>query len=260
GEVHWFFGQFAEAEANFLEAQKRDPQFLGGLEFAKAALARFMAGDTKAADQIFSRYLETRRALKDPLADLRNAHWLYLTGRKKEALEAGKTVAAASTETGALMQSYLAVWQLQQGDAAAAETARLALSRARTPATASQAGLAALLAQPRSSAEEWNSRIGKAIGPATPPALKRLVLAYALLLGKHYRQARQVLEPLHAETPPSGAEEIRMLLAKAKWETGDQAGARDLLRRYPLPPQPGESVYASLWFPEFLQWRKALGL
>lgn len=260
GEVHWFFGQFREAEASFLEAQKRDPQFLGGLEFAKAAFARFLAGDSKGADQIFARYLESRRALNDPLVELRSAHWLYLTARKDQARQAAKDLAAKNSEVAVLAQSFLALWQLQEGDAAAAETAKQAMSRARSPTTATQAGLLMLLSQPRASAEEWNSRLNRALGPGTPPALRRLILAYALMLGKHYKEARTLLEAMYNETPPAAADEIRMLLAKAKIETGDAAGAKTLLSRYALPPQPGENVYASLWFPEFRQWRKAAGL
>ncbi|MFN7938662.1 MAG: hypothetical protein U0R19_35360 [Bryobacteraceae bacterium] len=260
GEVNWFFGRFREAEASFLEAQKRDPQFLGGLEFSKAALARFLTGDTNAADQIFARYLESRRALNDPLVDLRSAHWLFLTDRKDKAKQAARDLAAKPSEVAVLAQSFLALWQLQEGDPAAAESAKQAMSRARTPATATQAGLLMLLTQPRASAEEWNSRVNRALGPQTPPALRRLILAYALMLGKHYKEARTLLETMHAETPPAAGDEIRMMLAKAKLETGDAPGAKNLLTRYALPPQPGESVYASLWFPEFRQWRKAAGL
>ncbi len=260
GEVHWSFGQFAEAEANFMEAQRRDPQFLGGLEFAKAALARFLAGDTNGADQIFARYIESRRALHDPLVDLRAAHWLYLTDRKPQARQALRTLMAQPSEVAALANSFLALWQLQEGDPAAPETARQAVAKAKTPASMTQAGLVLLLTQPRASAEEWRSRLNRSMSPATPPALKRLVLAYALILDAHYKEARTVLEAMFAETPAANGDEIRMLLARAKMETGDKAGAKALLARYPLPPQPGENVYATLWFPDFLKWRKEVGL
>lgn len=260
GEIYWAFGQFREAETNFLEAQKIDPLFLGGLEFAKAAMARFLSGDEKGADQMFGRYMESRRSLKDPLADLRAAHWLYLTGRKQPAKEAIGKLAATTTEAGVLAQAFLALWQLQEGDAAAAGTAQQAMGRARTPAAATQAGLVMLLAQPRASAEEWNSRIQRAVGPGAPPALRRLVLVYALTLGKHFKEARTLLEAMYNETPPSGSDEIRMLLALARLETGDKAGAKVLLERYALPPNPGDTLYASLWFPQFQAWRKAVGL
>ncbi|MBL8222036.1 MAG: hypothetical protein JNL62_22555, partial [Bryobacterales bacterium] len=50
------------------------------------------------------------------------------------------------------------------------------------------------------------------------------------------------------------------LLAQARLETGDKAGAKALLERYALPPNPGDTLYASLWFPQFRAWRKAVGL
>lgn len=223
-------------------------------------MARFLGGDNKGADELFARYLESRRALNDPLVDLRSAHWLYLTGRKDQAKQSAGNLAAKTSEVAVLAQSFLALWQLQEGDTAAAETAKQAMGRARTPATATQSGLLMLLTQPRASAEEWNARVNRALGPATPPALRRLILAYALMFGKHYKEARTVLEAMYAETPPAASDEIRMMLAKAKLETGDTAGAKALLARYALPPQPGENVYSSLWFPEFRQWRKAVGL
>jgi hypothetical protein len=51
-----------------------------------------------------------------------------------------------------------------------------------------------------------------------------------------------------------------MLLGYAKLQQGDKAGAAQLLARYPVPPQPGEGITATFWFPAFREWRKSASL
>ncbi len=81
GEVHYYLGEFRDAEQYFLQAYDRDPAFLGGSELYKAARARLMTGDVGGADQIFRRYADARKAAKDPLLPYRESQWLSLTGR-----------------------------------------------------------------------------------------------------------------------------------------------------------------------------------
>ncbi|MBI3682746.1 MAG: hypothetical protein HY235_20415, partial [Acidobacteria bacterium] len=113
GEILLMAGRFAEAEKYFLEAQRRDPQFLGGLEFSKAAFARFLSGDAAAADLIFGRYLESRRAAQDPLADLRHAHWLYLTGRREQAMERMTEAAGRQGDAASRANAFLGLWLVE---------------------------------------------------------------------------------------------------------------------------------------------------
>lgn len=261
GELRWYFGHFAEAEANFLEAQRKSPQFLGGFEFAKAALSRYLANDLSGADQLFLRYTESRRALRDPLVELREAHWLYMTGRKDKGMEMALKLAQEQSPASGMAESFAAFWKLQEGkQAEALESAKRAVPKSMGPQAVTQAIVVVLLAQPAASADEWRARLQKAMNPQTPPQLRSLVLAYALLLGKNYAEAGKVLEELYRLLPAGGNEEARMLLGLTKLRTGDKAGAAELLRRYPLPFTPGESMFASLYFPEFLQWRKEAGL
>jgi hypothetical protein len=123
-----------------------------------------------------------------------------------------------------------------------------------------QGAIVAFLAQPAASPEEWTARAERTLNPRTHPSLKRLMIAYALILGKHFNAAAQLLEPLYKNTSPAGGDELRMLLGYAKLQSGDKAGAAALLQRFPLPPQPGESILASVWFPAFRDWRKSAGL
>ena len=66
GEINWLAGRFSEAEKNFLEAQQKQPQFLEGLEFSKAAFARFLAGDMAGADELFTKFGRASGTFKDP--------------------------------------------------------------------------------------------------------------------------------------------------------------------------------------------------
>jgi Flp pilus assembly protein TadD len=261
GEVEWYAGNFAAAESAFLEAQQKQPLFLGGLEFSKAAFARFLAGDLTGADQTYHRYLETRRALKDPLTDLREVHWWFLTARRGKALERVASLAQAEGDAGSRAGLFQALFLLEEGKSAEAlAAAGNAAKKAADPSGRTTADLMVLLAQPPASANEWLSRVDRALPPTVPSTVRRQVLIYALILGKHYAPAVKLLESAYGETPPPAAEENRMLLGKALLATGNRQRAAEMLTNYPLPPQPGETLFATLYFPGFLEWRKAVGL
>lgn len=252
GELHWMAGRFKEAEENFLEAQQRDPQFLGGQEFAKAAFARVMAGDVPGADGIFHRYLESRQALKDPLAELRKAHWLLLTGRKKEGVALLDRLAAEPAELGARSGVLLAVELLLSGNRARAkELAVRANQQGQAPGTKNAALMLALLA----SAGDANE-VSRTLPQETPQSFRDLTLAYGLVFGGNWKAAIPVLAQLEQQMVPAQGDEVRALLAGAKAQTGDKTGAKALLRRWPLPPGPGETVFAQLWFPRLREWHQ----
>lgn len=260
GEIYWFFGRFAQAEQNFLMAQQKSPQFLGGLEFAKAAQARLMAGDAKGADEMFGRYLETRKALKDPITDVREAHWWYLTGKRQMAFDRMSTLAAMPGEVGAIAGTFQALWLTLEGQTPKTpQVLQQAASKTRNPAILSQLGMVAILNQPGGGVAEITALIDRAMSPQTPPALKKMVLSYALLHARHPAEAAQLLTSLWQETSPN-TDEVRMLLARAKMESGAKKEAAELLQRFPLPPAVGESPFSALWFPQFREWRKAAGV
>ncbi len=103
GDVHFHLGAFREAEKYYLEAHDRDRAFLGGATLYKAARARLMTGDIAGANGIFQGIQAA-----GPLADCRKAQWLYLTGRKAEAVAEMRRVTAPELQP--LAAAQLAVW------------------------------------------------------------------------------------------------------------------------------------------------------
>lgn len=256
GEIGWMAGRFTESAQAFLTAQEKDPLFLGGQEFAKAAFARLLAGDAAGADQVFSRYIESRRAAADPIVDLRQAHWLYLSGRPREAIELASKIAASGGEPGARAAAFLAVWLAQQDRKDDAQkAAQQARSIARSPGSVNMAGIAALLASPAASPAEWQKRTAAAFSPQAPASVTAGAMAYSLFLDRHYREAASVFERLLETVNPATADEVRALLAGSAVLGGDASRAAALLARWPLPPTPGESLFATLWFPHVIDWR-----
>ena len=109
GEVYFYHGRFAEAEQNFLKAFQMDSALLGGGEMYRAALSRYLAGDLAKADQHFKQYLQFLQKHNDPSLALREAVWLYTTGRVAEA----RAKAAGVGSAAAKMQVML--WDLADG-------------------------------------------------------------------------------------------------------------------------------------------------
>jgi tetratricopeptide (TPR) repeat protein len=114
GEIYFIDGRFREAEEQFLRAFEMDKSRLGGAEAYRAGIAAFVAGDRTRADADFAKYLALRKENKDELAALREAIWLYTTGR---ADEARKRVVLMNSPTA---KSQLAVWDVVEGKSTAA--------------------------------------------------------------------------------------------------------------------------------------------
>jgi tetratricopeptide (TPR) repeat protein len=114
GEVYFLNGKFAEAEQAFLSAYKSSAQFLGGLDLAKAAYAKWLGGDHDGADQIMKEFLIARVKQHDALTTWREAVWLYSTGRDAQAqasLARSLGDDELSKETRDLTEKQLAVWK-----------------------------------------------------------------------------------------------------------------------------------------------------
>jgi len=257
GDVHYYLGRFAEAERHYLEAWRKDPSFLGGGEPYKVAWARLMPGKRAAADELFAKYIEVRKASGDPLVELRRAEWEYLTGRRKEAatrLE-GLTKGAPSARAWAQM----AVWSLDAGDRVRArEYAARAAAAARDPAAGLMARVCQYLAGPEAGAPEWAVRAERTFPEPALGSVKRSALAYALLWAGQFGAALPALKELYAQTPASSAEPVNVLLAWALVETGRASEVGDLLDTYPAP-QPGvELPFQCLSFPRVFRLRGAV--
>jgi hypothetical protein len=83
--------------------------WLGGGDLYRAALCRFLLGDRVKADELAGRYLDFRKKHNDPLVAVREAIWLYTTGRGEDANRklAGIDSPAAKTQ--------LAIWEIADG-------------------------------------------------------------------------------------------------------------------------------------------------
>jgi hypothetical protein len=111
GEAYLVNGKFDQAERAFLDANQKNPAFLGGATLWKAAQARWLAGDLAQADKIAERYWQDRAKAHDALLLWRRANWLYETGRREQAED---LLMRAPPEAGPVAQRQLQVWNNPQ--------------------------------------------------------------------------------------------------------------------------------------------------
>jgi tetratricopeptide (TPR) repeat protein len=225
GDVSVLAGRLKEAEAFYLDAHKKNPAFLNGMELFKAAMARLMTGDAAGADAI--------------LADKSNtADWLWFTGRRKEAYA---KLAAEIPPPGSPKSAQLAIWALLLNDRAAA--ARFA---AQTPAGSP----IRFLTQPPAPAASWIAQAAQ-----LPDPVRDSALAYALLLDRHFEEAIPVLRRLEARAGNAGDRGPAIELAWALIETGKFEEAAPLLRMDPVPGVDNATAFIGLYFPRLFQLR-----
>lgn len=242
GEVSFFFGDFLNAETQFLAAQQKNPG-LGAAELIKAAQARLMTGDLPGADAAFRRYQDFRRQSSTALGDFQFSQWMFLTGRRKDAMSSLEKLIptlAADASAGALCQ--LSIWKLQTGDPMAAlDEAEQAISKAVSPATRSLSSLCRFIA----------THPGASSG-------SKLADALALLFQRDFGRAAPMLEAVYHDASPTSDGQIRTLLAWADVEAGNWKHAEPLLRLYPIPLASGDAIFTSLIFPRIFYLKGAL--
>jgi len=257
GDVNLVVGRLREAEGFYLAAAKKNPDFYGGVDFLKAAMARLMSGDTAGADDAARQYFAARTAAHDPLVEFRQVEWQWISGRRKAAYpQMEKLAANPQREVAAQATAVMALWGLMLGNReAAAALAEKSVAMA-TPASAETASVARFLAHPAASPAEWAARAGRLAPNPAQATIRNTVLAYALLLAKQYQAAAPVLEQLYGEGRSAG-EGVPVLLAWAYLETGRAAEAAALLRFNPIPPAAGLEPFMSFYFPRFFYLRGA---
>ncbi len=245
GDVQYSFGHFAEAAKLYEESDAKDRAFLGGGSLYKAAWARLMQGDRKTADATFARFIEARQAAQDPIVPYRRAQWEYLTGRRKEALARLEQIAQSpQSPLASLACAQLAIWSLEAGDRAGA----LRYAQ-RSPAPGGLTAIAAFLAQPPASAQEWKARGERLLPQPGQAGLRRLAVAYALLLSKDFGAAVAPLGEAYAASVPSSPDWPAVLLAWALIESGKFDRIPELLGPNPVPVATGDRPFISLEFP-----------
>lgn len=260
GDVHLLLGGLREAETFYLAAAKKDPAFLNGGDFFKAAMARLMSGDISGADGLAKQFADYRVGVKDQLVEFHKAYWTWTSGRRRAAIDA-MAAFARSDETGPLREaaseaySQLALWEVALGDRSAAAEMAGKAERLAGPASAGLAKLARFLAQPSASPAEWTERAARAFAGPGQKQSKELALSYALLADKDYQQAIPLLEALFENTSPTADDLLPLLLGWAYLETGKQREAATLLRFNPIPGASGVTRLTEFYFPRLFYLR-----
>jgi tetratricopeptide (TPR) repeat protein len=242
GEAHFLLGHFDEAEKYFLDAHSRQPAFLNGLELVKAAQCRMMRGDLSAADNLFGKYMMHRQAAHDPLATIRYAQWLYLTGRREQAEDNLQKLAAQTGDLGSYAAAQLSLWAVDAGkrDQAQALAARAAASAV----DASMRNLAALCSY--------------FAAPSGAPPGSDLASAFALAFSGRFAEAAPLLKALYERTNPSTDGQIRSMYASALVGAGRTKEAAPLIEHFVMPFNGQDSPLASITFPRFVSARASV--
>ena len=202
GDIHFWFGKFAEASASYAAAAAKAPAFLNGGEFYKNAWARLRLGDKAGADALFAKFREAREKSNDRSVVLFAADWLYQTGREKEGralLETSeKGDAAQQAAIRAAIAAQLATWDLIAGDRAAAN---------KEIAGGGNAGLTPgdlvvrFAAMPSTTASEWEARATHLLAAPQLAAIRPTALGYALILDGKKQAAIPSWQEVVRQTP-----------------------------------------------------------
>ncbi|MGH9631407.1 MAG: tetratricopeptide repeat protein [Bryobacteraceae bacterium] len=255
GEVHFAFGRFDQAQRFFEQAHEKNSGLLAGGHLFRAGFCAYMRGDLKQADEFFNRYAEFRESARDLLVPVREALWLHMTGRSKQAVsELEKFIAGPEVpgDAAAVARSQLALWALESGDASRArELARKGLASGSSPAARSLAEVVTFLSSRAASAADWKSRAERVISTPGQETLGRQLLGYALLLNRHFREAVPVWQQIYAAAGPHSNGDTRTVLSWALVESGTFQEASALLDRFPLPPRHPEPGFSTLTWPRF---------
>jgi tetratricopeptide (TPR) repeat protein len=248
GEVHYYLGRFAEAEKYFLEAFEKNQAALGGGEALRAGMAGLMRGDRSTADRHFAAYIDVRKEAGDTLVPVRQALWLFWTGRRTQAI-AELTKISEPAEAAVAARLLLTLWQVQLGERAEArKSAAEALQFAKSPQLVPNAAVARFLASPPGP--------GASAAAGNDPG-RRQLLGYSLLLHGNYAAAAQLWSGIYNATSALSAQDERILLAWAQAELGNLPEVAALMRAYALPPSGADPGLQSILFPRSI-YLKAL--
>ena len=258
GDVNFAFNRYADAEKLYLAAHQKAPNFLDGGELLKAAQARLATGDLPGADQIFARYASALEARHDAAAPYQAACWRHLTGRRKEAVALLEPLAAnAAGAQAAILEAQLAVWELEMGDRARAETHALKARTAVRGPAALVVGVAALGVELEAAPADWQERVRKVFGSSPESPARDLITAYALLLARHFAVAAPLLRHAWEEANPNTEEGLPVLLAWAMIESGKWDGVIPLVGPSPVPTATLQPL-GSFYFPRLFYLRGRL--
>ena len=260
GDVNLLVGRLGEAENFYIQASRKTPHFEADGSLFKAAIARLMTGDIAGADGLARQYLAARAADKDPALDYRDAEWLWLSGRRKEACVKMDAFARAAQngparELAARAYFTLAIWKLMLGDRGAAVRAAQQTAVDAGPSSAEIVALVRYLTSSPASPAEWTARAAHDFpGPAGSPVADT-ALAYALLVAKEFQPASQAIERIYESADQADRQGVLpILLAWTYLEAGREKEAAPLLRLNPIPAV-GTAPLLSFYFPRIYYLR-----
>jgi thioredoxin-like negative regulator of GroEL len=237
-EISFVAGRFADAERYFVEANQRNKALVNGAELYRAAVAAFLAGNRKAADEHYKSYVEALKAADDQLIPIRNAIWAYQTGNPSAAEQLKNYAAGKETpaEAASIAHSQLALWWMESGQPdRAREDAAQGLKLATSAKARTFAAITSFLVSPKASASEWKLRTERAApGQA---AIQRQALGYALLLSKQYSDAIPALKAIYDTGGLDAMGEPKVFLAYAYLQAGQTQEAVKLVKSGMLPPK-----------------------
>jgi Tfp pilus assembly protein PilF len=263
GDINLIAGHLQQAEGFYVQAAKKAPNFYGGSDWFKAAVARLMTGDIPGADKLAGQFADVRSAAHDPAVPVFNAEWQWISGRRKAgyaALEqfARSAEAGAPAELASRAYSQLTVWSLLLGDRAAAGQMSAKAAALAGPSSQPEAAMVRFLAQPPVPFPEWQARAERLAPHPAQHAIRDSMLAYALLLSREYAPAAEVLRRLYDAGNDAGNEGLPVLLAWSCLETGRDKEAAPLLAFNAVPPVTGPGLFTSFYFPRIFELRARL--
>jgi tetratricopeptide (TPR) repeat protein/TolB-like protein len=261
GDVNFYLGHLAEAEKYYKQGAAKDPNFLAGAEFLKAAHARLMTGDVTGAEGLFNEYLKGRQTAKDPLVEYRRAGWEYLTGHRRPAIARMETFARTAAPTlspdiAATAYCQLAIWSLELGDRTRARDFAVKSSSGKVTTGAAQ--IALFLTESVSGGDAWSSRADRVFPLPAQQRTKQGALAYALLFAQDFPGAVPLLLNSYEHSAPDPQETLPVLLAWAQIKSGNFDDAARLVAHNPVPTAGGSDLFTSLAFPRLLFLRAEL--
>jgi Tfp pilus assembly protein PilF len=245
GDVALLSGRFADAVKFYEQSADKDPSFNNSGGLYKSAVALLLAGNLTTAQQKFDAYAAARKSANDPAIPLRQAEWLYITGKRDDALSAVLTLASSTPnpqlKSAALTQA--ALWDLEAGRRDRARTNAEAALKTGAPSAISL--IARFVSEDAATAADWESR-----AHLLPPQLQPLALAYAF----YFAQLWQPAEPLWKQLAQTASQDdtvTGVFYARVLTELNRAPEAAPYLRVYPIPPVTGIQEFYSIALPQF---------
>jgi tetratricopeptide (TPR) repeat protein len=260
GDLNLMTNRYREAAGLYSQAQKAGSNFCGNCDLFKGAMANAMVGDLATADGLYKQFVVARTLGHDANAPLLLSEWLWLTGRRQQAvsdLQAYARTAEAHNDRTAASHAYagLAVWRLIASQRPAAlEAAQKALELA-DASSAAVATIARFLSQPTAGAGEWESRAARLVPNPAQSAARDQMLSLALLFDHQFEAAKAPLQRLYDASGAGSNEGVPVLLAWCNIETGKPEAAATLIALTPVPASTGINTFTPVWFPRLFELR-----